>query len=534
MHCYFAVSKVCNLRCRYCYVPEHNKNQQVDYDEKALFATREFVKKIEKEKFHIDSVTLHGAEPTILSSETLGEIINLFSSAANNDVRIQSNGTRLTPSYLDRLIKVIKNPNKLFVGISMDGSANIHNSQRNNTWDLITRNIMELRERRFEVGLLAVITSETLKHLREFGYWVEYMKPLVRGITFKMGEHGYSLKASENARFAEWLYKNKHIKHLQAFMPDLCIHDGNQCEFYEFDLDGNCYSCNKNYNDSGTFANWHEDSFKTIVKKREILYGTQAIDPECKSCSYQSLCHSGCPLSRENGKSVDCLVKKNIYSKLTEVGVSNERFFSVERQSTILAVLRSTFPKFFSMLDNPEGTKLVEDFEDQEAYALEVHQIPSQFLSFIKKQSRPKLSAFLLELADYEFTLFNLGPAELKCSDTLSQDACLADARPIFNPCLTLKTFSYPVHTVANNGWRKRPKARKTELLFWCKAETVQALPLKPVSARLLSLFLNDSSLTVGKALENWRTPNEALGILKALYDRSIIVSWASTFGGNK
>ncbi|MBI4404720.1 MAG: radical SAM protein [Deltaproteobacteria bacterium] len=530
MHCYFAISKVCNLRCHYCYVPEYNKNQQTDYDKKALLAVQKFIHKVDKENFHLESVTLHGAEPTILSAKALGETINLFTSPTNQDVRIQSNGTRLTPKYLDDLLEVIKNPNRLFVGISMDGSASIHNSQRNNTWDLITRNIMELRARGFEVGLLAVITRQTLNHLREFGYWVEYMKPLVRGITLKMGEHGYGLNADENARFGEWLFQSGNIKHLQAFMPELCIRDGNQCEFYEFDFEGTCYSCNKNYNDTGTFANWYQDSFKTIIRKRQSLYGAQPVDPECEACSYWSLCQSGCPLSREKGKSVDCLVKKHIYSKLEQIGISKERFFAIERQSTTLAIVRSSFPLLFSGIDKTQGNNLLEDFERQNGiHSIGVSDIPAAFLAFLKEQNSNELSAFFLELADYEHAVLTLRSqhTEIKPHDSFSGDVLLSDVRPVFNPSVTLRNFSYPVHTVTQARKRKL-KTRKTELLLWRKPEGVRVLALNAMSARLLNLFLNDSSLTVGRALEKWPAPNEALGILKTFYEGSIIISWAS------
>ncbi|MBI1909402.1 MAG: radical SAM protein [Deltaproteobacteria bacterium] len=338
MHCYFAVSKVCNLRCRYCYVPEYNKNHQANYDSQAVTSARRFSEKIRQEVFPFESITLHGAEPSILSAKALGEVIQIFRETTRNQVRIQSNGTRFTESYLNKLLEVIGDPNQLFVGISIDGSASIHNPQRNDTWDRVMDNIKTLRRYNFEVGLLSVITPLTIKHLQDFGLWVESVKPVVQGLTFKLGEHGFGLSAEENKTFADWLYESRNIKHLQAFMPDLCMHDGNNCEFYEFDIEGNCYSCNKNYGEPGIFANWFEENFEKIVAKRQFLYGSRPVDPECEVCPYQRLCRSGCPLSREEDKSVDCLVKKTIYAKLLRDGIRAEAFFPIESQSTSRAM----------------------------------------------------------------------------------------------------------------------------------------------------------------------------------------------------
>lgn len=316
INCYFAISRVCNLRCKYCYVPEYNKAHQSDYDDRAVTAALRFADKVRREQAPIGHISLHGAEPTILSPEALGKVITTFAELTGQTVRVQSNGTRLTPEYLDRLLAVIKDPNLFFVGVSMDGSAAVHNPQRNNTWDLVLRNLFELKARGFGVGILAVITPLTMKHLKEFGLWLDYMRNIVDTITFKMGEHGFGLTEDEKVLFARWLCDNKAVKNLQGFMPDLCIQDGNDCHFLEFDIDGHTYSCNKNFNDDGIFANWFDESFASIVAKREGLYAQTPISPDCQTCPLWPMCHSGCPMSREDGHSIDCRVKKEVYKHL--------------------------------------------------------------------------------------------------------------------------------------------------------------------------------------------------------------------------
>ncbi|MBI2067110.1 MAG: SPASM domain-containing protein [Deltaproteobacteria bacterium] len=121
------------------------------------------------------------------------------------------------------------------------------------------------------------------------------------------------------------------------------MQDGNECEFYEFDIDGNCYSCNKNYLETGVFANWFEEPFETVVSKRQSLYGSRPVDPECQSCPYLSICHSGCPLTREEGKSVDCRIKKEIYARFAEEGIDPELFFKIGKRSTVETIKTARF-----------------------------------------------------------------------------------------------------------------------------------------------------------------------------------------------
>ncbi|MBI2337151.1 MAG: radical SAM protein [Deltaproteobacteria bacterium] len=484
MNCYFAISKVCNLRCQYCYVPEYNKSKQSDYNQKALESAKRFVAKVKTEKFGLGNVTLHGAEPTILSAETLGEVIKHFGQVTD-DVRIQSNGTRFTPQYLDKLLGVIQDPKRLFVGISIDGSPEIHNPQRNNTWHLVMKNITELRKRGFEVGVLGVITSLTIKHLKEFSDWVESIRPLVVGITFKLGEHGYGITEEEKIRFAEWLYASRNLKHLQAFMPDLCMHDGNDCNFYEFDIDGNCYSCNKSYYDLGVFANWFQESFEEIRSKRKPLYNNRPIDPECKDCPYFALCHSGCPLSREKNKSVDCQIKQTVYPKLLDEGIRAENFFAIARQSTVFG------------MDLARYQSLSSELEEAEVFAA----------------TAPSPS---------------------------SNELLLAEAKVILNPQFRFQKFSYPVHQMTAESDLTEYNSGEIVLLIYKDArdQQIRVMNLSQAAAKFFKILIAHPSSTVAGVLEKFTKElpdmsedtfvNESLTFLRALHERNLLSFAAS------
>lgn len=540
INCYFGVSKVCNLRCTYCYVPEYNKGHQADYDARALAAACRFAEKARREGLSIGEIALHGAEPTILSPQTFGRIINIFHALTGKEIGLQSNGTRLTPEYLDRLLHVIGDPAKLFVGISIDGSPAIHNPQRNNTWERVMGNIAALRARGFGIGVLAVITPLTMRHLPDFEAWVTQIKSRVDGLTFKLGEHGFGLTAEEKIAFADWLYATQNIKHLQAFMPNICIQDGNNCGFYEFDVDGHCYSCNKNYNTEGAFANWFEQSFAEIVARRDGLYRATPCHAECATCPIAPYCASGCPLTREAGHSVDCYVRKRVYLRLASDGIAVDRFFASERQSTVRALLHAALPIFCAQCATEALETSIAAFQETASLReMPYPQIVAQFVAFLPQYltAYPALPPFLPELAEYEHARFTLTaqlrkpPAPLPESDP---HVPLLDAQLVINPTMMRRHYRFPVQriTEATDPATLAPEA--TELLIYAdyQQHAVVYWSLDCATAHFAETFLHGEAISVGQGLQRLARAldateedlvGNALAFLKTCHDASVI-----------
>lgn len=545
IHCHFGIRKACNLQCSYCDVSEYNKSGQKNDDERALEAVQQFVEKVKREKLNLCSVTLHEAESGIVSARTLGKLINLLVEPAHNDVRIQSHGTRFTPAYLDELLEEIEDPQKLYVGINMDGG-----------WDLVTRNIEELRKRNFKAGILTVVTPLTIKHLKDFENWTNLMRSCGHSLTFKLGERGYGLNKQESEQFADWLYESKNVKSLQAFMPNLCIHDGNACEFYEFDLDGHCYSCNKSHTDVAAFANWFKESFEEIISKRKKLYKNTMVSTECSLCSYQTICQSGCPLSREEGKSIDCAIKKRLYPRLIKEGILSDRFFAIERQPTIPAVLRSVFPSLFAQWNEDQGQDLIDDFLKQYvAREANYRQIVFDFFQFLEK--RDFHEDVLRDLANFEYDCFSLLSSETRLlpmdrREKEDSETLIGNARLIFNPDLLIKRYKYPVHTITAKtdqqaiasvepcepgepGESNAP--RETEILIYRnpRDQEIYTMALTPLTHKFIHTFLENRKWTFSEGLQRLISElpeietqdliNDSLAFLKNLYERNIIVS---------
>jgi len=160
---YFAVSKYCNIRCSYCYLPEDFKNRKEDIDFQALQSISLFVQKAQQERFALDRVYLHGAEPTTLQAETIREAVRMLQTITLRPmVNVQTNGVAVNRKYLDRLGDMSK---ELAFGYSVDLPPAAHNKNRQGTYDKIIENIKEARDRGYEHRLLVCVNQDTMKYL---------------------------------------------------------------------------------------------------------------------------------------------------------------------------------------------------------------------------------------------------------------------------------------------------------------------------------------------------------------------------------
>ncbi len=360
---YFAPYKTCNLRCSYCYVPEYNKSTSKINDNRILESLSEFINKVEVEGYEIGAFCLHGAEPSLMSPESLAKAVKMVNTHwektnCRNAVAIQSNGIRFDSKYLAILKRelgmakknahiglmqqsdgikqnliVIENGVEessqcgIRLGFSIDPPKALHDKYRDNTFDKAVANYEQAIKMNFPVSILSVVTNQTINYLNEFRNWMlaQLERKRINGnpyrvkIKFATGE--MALSEAEIERFAYFLLENDLTSLVQILSPGYCLQSGNECEWFEFDIDGNCYSCNKTFFDEGIFANWHNESFDKIFEKRAELYSSAPEHEDCRQCPYEYLCNSGCPIDRIKtgdmaGKAHECSLIRIVFDEI--------------------------------------------------------------------------------------------------------------------------------------------------------------------------------------------------------------------------
>jgi radical SAM protein with 4Fe4S-binding SPASM domain len=342
---YFAPFKTCNLNCQYCYVPKTYKNIAKPDHETILNRLQKLINKIENEGFQIGAFCLHGSEPALMSPETLVEVSSTLKkhwkklNCKNRAIAIQSNGTRFTTEYLTALKNNLSRLSDIKLGFSIDPPKVIHDQFRDNSYDLVSQNYLIAMEMGFPVSVLSVVSDSVLDHLAGFKSWMKEQldrkeqtgNPYKIKIKLASPPQMFSLK--HIPALTDFLIENELQSLLQILTPGYCLQAGNECEWYEFDIDGNCYSCNKNFNQKGIFANWLQEPIFEIVNKRKQLFINDPVHAECSQCEYEMICNSGCPSDRITsgefaGKAHECEMIKKMLNDMETKGIHFINFYN--------------------------------------------------------------------------------------------------------------------------------------------------------------------------------------------------------------
>lgn len=322
LHLYFAANFACNLRCKYCYLPEYQKSGDKNTDEVAVSSARAFVEKCEREGIEIGHVVLHGAESGLLSPEAAATVANAFAQAGGYrySVGIQSNGTLFNDDYFSRFERNADDALVFGVGISMDGPASITDPIRGKgVYRRASAGLSAANRRGYKTQILCVVGAHTVEHLDEFEAWMKTIVSAGQDIRFKPAYGAYRMDAFQQELFADWLNKTGFARYYQEISKDLCVTKGNDCFWLEIDVNGNCYSCNKAFGATGSFADWRTESLNEIFAKRRSLYANKPTNAACASCEIRTICHSGCPLDRsESGLAIDCTLKRRLLANASQ------------------------------------------------------------------------------------------------------------------------------------------------------------------------------------------------------------------------
>jgi radical SAM protein with 4Fe4S-binding SPASM domain len=226
-------------------------------------------------------------------------------------VCMQTNGINLDSSYL-KFLPTMR------LGFSIDGYRDLYKIYRGNHYDRVIDNLKTANAMGFKTSVLSVITKDTVKNADKFMQWCMEIKDYGVDIhTFKYIHGSDELNKEDQESFVDKCIEYEMVKSLQFAKKNICINKGNDCLYYEFDIDGSVYACNKDYG-TGGFANWKEDDIKIIKEKRLNKYIDTKLDDQCKDCPVWLSCKGGCPADRNEGIAIDCY-SRLYFNKLSEI-----------------------------------------------------------------------------------------------------------------------------------------------------------------------------------------------------------------------
>ncbi len=322
------VSGACNLRCTYCfYMDEMDSRAKANYGR----MDEETVKTLIRRALTFADGRVHfafqGGEPTLAGAD----FYRFFTEEVNKQNRrklqihyaLQTNGYELT----DDLLNVLKE-NQFLLGVSLDGTRDIHDSRRltgkgEKTYDRVLANIDMLRDRGIDYNILCVVDDAVAddgkvvyQNLRRHGYlqFIPCLDPLEGGEEPVLDPEKYRKflidifdEFEKDLRSGNYVSVNlfdSWINMLYGRPPATCGFIGVCAPNYLAESDGSVYPCDFYALDEHYLGNLKEDSLYHLEKTqrmRDFLEESKQVDEACKTCPWLFICRGGCKRERQRG-----------------------------------------------------------------------------------------------------------------------------------------------------------------------------------------------------------------------------------------
>ena len=265
------VSSHCNLRCKYCY-----NGVQFRHGKKIPPMTLDIAERLHRflPELEVRNIKLiwHGGEPLLRGLDFYKSVVMIQSqllqdfSKLNIENSIMTNGTLVTNEWAAFLKE-----NKWRLGVSLDGQKHIHDkfrvdSKGKGTFERVLNGRLIAEKVGISVGMISVITSETLKYPPEEVYQFltslsdsfdisPCWEPSRDGVTQEYVVEPEAFLTFIKSFFDIWWNNDdpkmdiRSLKNLLYSViggrPSNCAFNGNCSNFIAFDADGSVYPCGR-------------------------------------------------------------------------------------------------------------------------------------------------------------------------------------------------------------------------------------------------------------------------------------------------
>ena len=324
-------SGACNLRCAYCfYADVASKRETPSFGSMSEETLEAVVQKALRFAQGEVTFAFQGGEPTLRGLPFFRRLIELEKAHNSRGLpihnAIQTNGMVLDAEWADFLAE-----NRFLVGLSLDGTATVHDLHRLDpdgagTHKRVLRAARLLTEHKVDFNILTVITARAAREIRsiyafyrrEDLLYQQYI-PCLDPLGEARGGHPYSLTPALYERFLKDLFdlwfadvtsgRFIYIRYFENLvgmmlgqMPEACGMAGVCSQQYVVEADGGVYPCDFYVLDPYRLGSLVTDDFPALDEKRGELgfvERSRFVSPECRDCPWFALCRGGCRRDRE-------------------------------------------------------------------------------------------------------------------------------------------------------------------------------------------------------------------------------------------
>lgn len=328
----------CNMKCDYCfYCDEMHKRAQKSFGIMTKETLKNVIRKSVLSAEQFCTIAFQGGEPTLAGIDFFQEAVRLAQKYNKNHIRIeyalQTNGYALTSEWC-RFLK----RHHFLVGLSVDGTENIHNRYRHSaggtpTYGRVLQAAVMLEEFQVDFNILTVVHKETAREIKTI--YKEYKRRNWNWLQFITcldplgeirGKEDYSLMPEDYGQFLVDLFElwyqdyrrgeqpyirqfENYVSILLGYPPESCEQRG-VCSIQNvIEADGSVYPCDFYVLDEYCLGNLNHHSMKEIGEKRKesgFMERTFHHPKMCRECQWFLLCRGGCFRSRrEAGENME-------------------------------------------------------------------------------------------------------------------------------------------------------------------------------------------------------------------------------------
>lgn len=321
-------SSACNMACSYCfYHDESNKRSVANYGMMSENTLREIIRKTIFRAEKSISYMYQGGEPLLRGIDFFQKAIELQQKYNKNQLMIynalQTNATLITEEWCQFFAK-----NNFLIGVSVDGTPSVHNSNRvyadgQPTYNDIEHAINLLEKYHIEYNILTVVTKNVTDNIEDIYRFYKSKNWMYQQYILclpPLGEapsnQAYSPTPTEYGTFLIQLYdmwckdiannpstapsirQFENYKMLQMGIPaESCDMRGNCSNMLVVESDGSAYPCDFFMTDEYKLGNFHFDRLDDFDQKRKELAFVEKSklhSNQCLNCEYHWLCRCGC------------------------------------------------------------------------------------------------------------------------------------------------------------------------------------------------------------------------------------------------
>lgn len=322
-------SGLCNMQCRYCFYCNVAENRAIkSYGIMSDGTTDALLRRAFEYADGSVAFAFQGGEPTLAGENYYRSFIEKVGfynkSALPVSYSIQTNGYDLS----DEMCGIFAE-HKFLVGISLDGTAALHDSARvsghgEGTFDRVNESLKKLKEYSVDFNILTVITENNAKNISKiYNYFrsrnfrfIQFIKH-VDG--FGCGKSIYSLTPKRLTSFLNTAFgyyyddiisgKYISVREFDNFVrlamglsAECCGMNGNCPPNLVIEADGGAYPCDFYVLDEYRLGSIIETPIGELLdseKSHQFRQRSMKIDEKCKKCSFFRLCRGGCARFRE-------------------------------------------------------------------------------------------------------------------------------------------------------------------------------------------------------------------------------------------